>query len=173
MHTTDQHVGRHSSNNQPNTANLGIADPSAWVAHLNVSNICHVASIPAIMPLLNQDLVSHVPDNFWDSFISSIPEDNDDVLADLAAERDTTHPSDSSFLSVDLDEDAPLPKWAAPVVMATPASLSHTEVADAMDIDPQEPKEQDPLNLERKPPASEMNDSEYDDPEESVKGDPL
>ena len=65
------------------------------------------------MPSPNQDLVSHFPDKFWDSFGSSIPEDDDDVLSDLAAEGDTTCPSDSSFLSVDLDEDAPLPEWAA------------------------------------------------------------
>ena len=31
---------------------------------------------------------------------------------------------------------------------ATTASLSHTEVTDEMDIDSQEPQEQDPLNLE-------------------------
>ena len=149
------------------------------VAHLNVSNICCVTPIPVIMPLPNQDLVSHIPDNFCDSFGSSIPEDDDDMLSDLAAEEDTTRPSDSSFLSVDLDEDAPLPEWAAPVVMATTASLSHTEVADAMEIDRQEPQEQDPLNLEiaapsdiTKPPASEKNEAQYDDQEESVKGDP-
>ena len=144
MHATDQHV---ASTNPPDTANLGIADPSAWVAHLNVSNICHVASVHAIMPLPNPDLVSHIPDNFWDSFSSSIPEDDDDVLSDLAAEEDTTRPSDSSFVSVDPDKVAPLPEWAA-----------HTKVADAMDIDPFAAPS-DPT----KPPASEKNDALYDD----------
>ena len=146
MHTTDQHVGRHSPENLPNTANLGIADPLAWVAHLNVSDSCCVTSIPAVTPSPNPDLVSHVPDNFWDSFGSSISEDDDDVLSDLAAERDTFPPPDSSFLSVDLDADAPLPEWAA-----------HTKVADAMDIDPQEPAP----SPTTKPPASEKNE---DDP---------
>ena len=163
MQLLDDHVHHQSAcwptflqQSAHNTANLGIADPSGMGCPSQCLQF-FVMLLP-FMPScrwLNQDLVSHVPDNFSDSFISSIPEDNDDVLTDLAAERDTTHPSDSSFLSVDLDEDAPLPKWAAPVVMATPASLSRTEVADAMDIDPQEPQEQDPLNLERKPPASE------------------
>ena len=123
MHATNQHVGQCSSENPPNTANLGFADPSSWVAHLNVSNFCHVTSIPAIMLSPNQDLVSHIPDNFWDSFSSSIPDDDDNMLSDLAAEGDTTRPSDSPFLSVDPDEDAPLPEWAA-----------RTKVANAMDI---------------------------------------